>query len=80
MDKLELKPCPFCGGGAAFAGGNCIIPVMNDERIADVKLECWPVRVVCKSCLASTNEFCAENDSQNYEDAAKAWNRRAEHG
>ena len=80
MDKLELKPCPFCGGGAAFAGGNYIIPVMNHESIVDVELEYWPVRVVCKSCLASTNEFCAENDDKNYEDAAKAWNRRAGNG
>jgi hypothetical protein len=32
------------------------------------------------TCLASTNEFCAENDNQNYEDAAKAWNRRADNG
>lgn len=80
MDEIELKPCPFCGGEARFAGGNDIIPVMYDEGIVDVEWEYWPVRVVCKSCLASTNEFCAENDDKNYEDAAKAWNRRAEHG
>ena len=76
MEEIKLKPCPFCGGEATFAGGNDIIPVVNDESIVDVEWEYWPVRVVCKSCSASTNEFYAESDDQNYEDAAKAWNRR----
>lgn len=80
MDEIKLKPCPFCGGEAKFAGGNEIIPVVNDEDIVvDAEWRYWPVRVVCKSCAASTNEFYAENDDQNYENAEKAWNRRAEH-
>lgn len=78
--RTELKPCPFCGGKATFAGGNEIIPVVDDEGITvDAEWKYWPVRVVCKSCSASTSEFYAENDDQNYEDAGKAWNRRAEH-
>lgn len=80
MDKIKLKPCPFCGGEATYTGGNNIIRVMNDGGIVDFDGEYWPVRIVCKSCLASTNEFYAENDDKNYEDAEKAWNRRAEHG
>ena len=79
--KLKLKPCPFCGGKATFAGGNEIIPIVNDEDIVvDAEWKYWPVRVVCKSCSASTSEFYAENDDQNYEDAEKAWNRRAGNG
>ena len=54
---------------------------MDDEGIVvDSDWRYWPVRVVCKSCSASTNEFYAENDDQNYEDAEKAWNRRADNG
>lgn len=33
MREAKLKICPFCGGKATFAGGNEIIPVVDDEGI-----------------------------------------------
>ena len=59
----ELKPCPFCGGDAEF-----------DFAILDVKHEGFVTfkKAKCKSCKAQTNIY------REREDAALAWNRRAD--
>ena len=76
----ELKICPFCGGEARFRGGNSISPTYCDGAIVDCEWDYAPVYVECKSCGASTVGFYSDDDDQNYEDAEKAWNRRADNG
>lgn len=75
----ELNPCPFCGGEARFVGGESIIPVYDKDGCqVDADFEYDPVYVKCKKCGATSQDFCDEDDDKNYEDAAKAWNRRYE--
>lgn len=62
----ELKPCPFCGGGAE---------VKKSTLFGNIKEY---ARIVCKSCLASTKNFNMSLDYSAVEEATKAWNRRAE--
>ena len=59
--EIELKPCPFCGGEAAF--GEC------------VRLKPVTYFVNCTECLASTNQL-APCHGLPKEEAAKDWNRR----
>lgn len=73
---LKLKKCPFCGGEAKFYGGSFCYPVYSDGEIYDVDWDDAPVYVKCKSCEASTRDFASDNEDQDYEDAADAWNRR----
>lgn len=73
---IELKSCPFCGSEARFRSGNSVNPIYYDGAIVDVEWEYSPVYVECKSCRASTVEFDSDNDDQNYENSAAAWNRR----
>ncbi len=77
---IKLRRCPFCGGEARFGGGNSIRPSYCNGEIVGVEWDYSPVYVECKSCRASTVEFDSDNDDQNYEDAGKAWNRRADNG
>ena len=63
MSKIELKPCPFCGG--------------EGKLIASGFNECYSL-VKCEQCGAESGmvriskEYCAD------EKAAEAWNRRAD--
>lgn len=66
--KTELKPCPFCGGEAAFYTGadNCV------PRHATAF-------VYCKECRSATRLFTdVKNDGAFITAAGEAWNRRAE--
>lgn len=75
--ECELKPCPFCGGEAMFVGGEYIIPIYDKDGCqVDADFEYEPVYVKCKECGAISQDFCDEDDDKNYEDAAKAWDRR----
>lgn len=62
MNKIELKPCPFCGS---------------------TKIKLWhsPFGVGgrCENCGASSG-YETKFNGETREDAAKAWNRRANGG
>ena len=61
-----LKPCPFCGGRATMVTG----PTAGLSEIGEVD----PVRyVLCDDCAASSFD-----DHVTEEDAAGAWNARAD--
>lgn len=61
MGKLELKPCPFCGGKAEIATGSVFM---------------WEHIIVCKNCGASSKTVIGITLSQAREKAIEAWNRR----
>ena len=67
----ELKPCPFCGGGAEYFNFIDYCPQTCLHR---------PVCFVrCTNCKTRSANFVAEDSTFEYKDAAtKAWNRRAE--
>lgn len=64
MSKIELKPCPFCGG----------LGVLNNENNRVFSF------VKCVQCGAESGlvkvsaEYCAD------EKAVENWNRRADNG
>ena len=61
--EIELKPCPFCGGEA----------IKFSDRSLSLETGAWCIRsfVACNDCTALVN-------GKTIEDAAEAWNRRAE--
>ena len=69
MDKSELKPCPFCGGEAAFG--------TTKYCKSTVKEQGWDQStfhsVNCIIC-GTSNRGLVGHDTQ--ESAARAWNRR----
>jgi Lar family restriction alleviation protein len=67
MTMAELKPCPFCGGGAVLRRGN------KDKH---------GYFVVCHTCGAKTAFFSDKYTShvENKTQAIEAWNRRADNG
>lgn len=80
MDKIELKPCPFCGGEAIFrfistysSGGDRCIGY-------DFKIVCsncgitLPSRYEIRFRIKEDGEFVIEKDDR--EKAANDWNRR----
>lgn len=61
MEKVELKPCPFCGGKAVLLSGALF------SASAEVK---------CKKCGARTIVYKGGNYSDVVLLASQAWNRR----
>ena len=62
-DKVELKPCPFCGGEAVY-----------EEMMVRKGYEC---NVHCNSCLASMHSITFDWQFEATEEAITAWNKRA---
>lgn len=64
----ELKPCPFCGGGAVIH--HC--GELENETMAVVFGS--KVGIHCRNCHIATMPYETKNE------AIEAWNRRAENG
>jgi Lar family restriction alleviation protein len=65
----ELKPCPFCGGGASY--------VKHEAGMRGTQgFDRWDA-VACRSC-GGTIGAC-DRRFRDKGDAAAAWNRRAPH-
>ena len=65
MEQIQLKPCPFCGGGAIFEEY-----AYNTDG-----------RIICVRCGAtSSNEWCDSSGKDWKVKAAEKWNRRANNG
>lgn len=69
MNEIELKPCPFCGGGKVTI--TCEITSTEDK--------CYLVE--CESCGALTNFVNSTDNGENAWNCSKAatinsWNRR----
>lgn len=72
--KIELKPCPFCGGKAIYHR----TPVRTNGGWCD------SVTVKCEKCEARTNRILYDKkkhgEDGEYDEAREAWNRRADNG
>lgn len=68
MADRELKPCPFCGGKAEYQERNEIHSFFSDKIYAFV---------ICKSCNNRTAGYYMSTKYCAYDEAADAWNRRA---
>ena len=74
MSAPDLKPCPFCGGGAKFN------ITSGDERVG----YCITVRVYCSVCCAAihcgskrdANGWSIEGQEPVRKRAATKWNTR----
>lgn len=69
-NKIELKPCPFCGCPASLG----VERKLDGGKMYDV------IRVQCWSCCARTNDFIIGGYyglNATPEQVAEAWNRRA---
>lgn len=75
MSKIELKPCPFCGGKPYFETNHRAFINAKTTNVAFVR---------CKSCNARTERIPLEKygkTSHSFEaelDAIEAWNKRVE--
>lgn len=63
MNKIKLKPCPFCGS----------------KNIKLYHTEC-EVNGECQNCGASSGYRIFWGKKPTKEEAAEAWNRRADNG
>ena len=61
--KIELLPCPFCGGKAQL---------LHEHRGITYSY------VICMKCAAQTDIFQISTEHSSDEKAVAAWNRRAE--
>lgn len=66
MPEIKLKPCPFCGGEPHME----VIPA-HKHIFADMPDCDGEVFVFCDSCSAAVS-------GRNDQDAAEAWNHRAD--
>ena len=83
MDKIKLKPCPFCGGKAAY------IIYSNYARCTT---HGWQFGIKCTDCMTAlpVRDFAVtvdlESDGEialvkdDRKKAADMWNRRADNG
>lgn len=69
MDKIEMKPCPFCGRQST---------TIRSERLSSTGLTVYAVR--CYRCGAEGPTFYGHGDDSRVaiEAAAIRWNGRAE--
>ena len=80
MSKIDLKPCPFCGGKACIYGAE--IKEFIDGSWADKSRKEYWIRPFCRINCILGNSFSrafGAVDGIRYtssEAAAKAWNRR----
>lgn len=65
--KIELKPCPFCGGEAYL-------------KYSDIAMVAEWVGVRCKKCNAGGGKKDASVEYCAVEKAAEFWNRRVDNG
>ena len=60
----ELKPCPFCGGGASI------------KRSHDDDMTLW-IKIECNKCGATTRgNWCREDCPLFYQERRDEWNTR----
>lgn len=77
----ELKPCPFCGGGATMRDDGIHMPVIDTDTGAVVDCrdeEPEGCVIECKNCPAQIveNKKTGEGVDELEQRAIKAWNRR----
>jgi Lar family restriction alleviation protein len=83
MSKIELKPCPFCGGKAVFSIQKIFSLDETDLLSAYIAVRCsecglrLPGRYRLVVKLTESGDISISNDQQG---AADAWNRRASDG
>ena len=73
MNKIKLKPCPFCGGVADFRDRL----ISADSGMTQMKAVCMVCEAESPHGLISTNEF--RGDSEYFDAckiAAERWNLR----
>ena len=70
----ELKPCPFCGGKAAY-GATSYNPPLTDAEWDDGSPVTLAHSVNCISCAGQMRPFVG--GFRTKEQAAAAWNTRA---
>lgn len=63
LQKVTLKPCPFCDGSASLH--------FDPEGVVDTMGRKWAYTITCNKCAASSG-LCF-----SIEQASEAWNRRA---